>query len=98
MASLDPNRMKKKKKQQAVAVQGAYMIFPCNFTICDTAKWVLYTKSLIHICNSLQGLRVSRRFEDGKRFLNVRNENAVPVLALGVLELFFESYKITLSD
>ena len=28
----------------------------------------------------------------------MENENAVPVLALGVLELFFESYKITLSD
>ena len=35
IASLDPNRPKKKKKQQVVAATGIYMINPCNFTQCD---------------------------------------------------------------
>ena len=36
IASLDPNRPKKK--------QGNYMITPCNFSICDTIAWVLDTR------------------------------------------------------
>ena len=56
------------------------------------------TDSPIHICNLLQGLQVSRRFKDGERFLSVRNENHVPVLAVEVLSLAFESYRIELVD
>ena len=74
------------------------MITPCSFSICDTTNWVLDTGSPIHICNSLQGLQVSRRFEDGERFLNVENGSQVPVLALGVLKLVFESCTIILNE
>ena len=74
------------------------MITPCSFSICDTTNWVLDTGSPIHICNSLQGLRISRRFKEGERFLNVGDGSRVPVLALGVVELCFESCKILLSD
>ncbi len=35
IASLDPNRPK--KKMQSVADQGTYMITPCNFSICDNS-------------------------------------------------------------
>ena len=59
-ASLDLNRQKK-RKQQSTAEQGIYMINSCNFS---TTYWVLDTGSPIHICNSLQGLQVSRRFDD----------------------------------
>ena len=52
IATLDPNRLRK-KKQQGVAGQGTYVITPCSFSICDTTNWVLDTESLIHICNSL---------------------------------------------
>ena len=45
IASLDPNRPKKK--------QGTYMITPCNFFICDTTAWVLDIESPYHICNSM---------------------------------------------
>ena len=74
------------------------MITPCSFSICDITNWVLDTRSLIHICNSLQGLRISRRFKEGERFLNMGDGSRVPVLALGVVELFFESRKILLSE
>ena len=55
IATLDPNRPRK-KKQQGVAGQGTYVITPCSFSICDTTNWVLDTGSPIHICNSLQEL------------------------------------------
>ena len=74
------------------------MITPYSFSICDTTNWVLDTESPIHICNSLQGLQISRRFKEGERILNVGDGSRVPVLALGVMELCFESCKILLSD
>ena len=74
------------------------MIIPCSFSICDTTNWVLDIGSPIHICNSLQGLRISRRFKEGERFLNVGDGSHIPILALGVMELFFESCNTLLSE
>ena len=71
------------------------MIKSCNFS---TTNWVLDTGSSIHVCNSLQGLQVSRRFDDGEQFLSIRNGNRVPVLAIGVLSLVFESCTVELVD
>ena len=95
IASLDSNRQRKK---QAITGQGIYMITPCNFFIYDIIDQVLDTGSLYHICNSLQGLQVSRRFEQGQRFLNVGDGRSVPVLALEILKLIFESHTVVLSD
>ena len=74
------------------------MITPCNFPICDITDWVLDTDSPYHICNLLQGLQVSRRFEQDERFLNVGDGRPVPVLALGILKLVFESHTVVLND
>ena len=74
------------------------MITPCNFSIFDTMIWVLNTDSPINIYNSLQGLQVNRRFKDGERFLNVRDGRSVPVLALEIIKLVFDSHSIVLSD
>ena len=74
------------------------MITPYNFSICDTATWILDTESSIHICNSLQELQISRRFKDGERFLNVENGSLVPVLVLEVIKLIFESCIIMLNE
>ena len=74
------------------------MIKPCNFSIYDTANWVLDTGSPIHVCNSLQGLQVNARFKEGERFLNVGDGSSVPILALGVVKLGLESCNIILSD
>ena len=97
IANLDPNRPKK-KRQQGVAGQGTYVIKPYCFSIYDTTNWIIDIESPIHICNSLQGLQISRRFKEGERFLNVDDGSWVPVLALGVMKLCFESCKILLSD
>ena len=60
--------------------------------------WVLDTGSPINICNLLQKLLVSRRFEDGERFLNIRDERLVLVLAFGIIKFVFNSHIIVLSD
>ena len=64
------------------------MITPYNFSIYDSTTWILDIGSLFNICNSLQGLQVSRRFEEGKRFFNIGDGRSVPVLALGTLSLY----------
>ena len=74
------------------------MITPCNFFICDTTAWVLDTESPYHICNSMQGLQVSRRFDDGERFLNVGDGSKVSVLALGIMNLVINSRNVILSE
>ena len=94
IATLDPNRLRKK---QAVA-QGIYMITPYTFSICDTMIQILGTESPINICNSLQGLQISESFEEGKRFLNIRDRRSVSGLALGMIKLVFNSHIIILND
>ena len=67
------------------------MITPCNFSLIDTMTRVLDIESPIHICNSLQDLQDTRRFGEGKRFLNVGDGRSVSVIALGIIKLIFES-------
>ena len=49
------------------------------------------------MCNSLQGLQVSRRFEEGKRFLNIEDGRLIPILAIGIVKLVFKSNVVVLS-
>ena len=74
------------------------MITPCNFSICDSTTWVLDNESSFNICNSLQGLQVRKRFEEGERFLNVGDGRSVPILALETIKLVFKSNVIILSE
>ena len=74
------------------------MITLYNFFICDTTTWVLDAGSPYHICNSMQGLQVSRRFDEGERFLNVGDGSKVSVLALGIMNLVINSRTVILSE
>ena len=56
------------------------------------------TESPINICNSLQELQVSESFEEGERFLNVRDGRSFPVLALGIIKPIFDSQVVILND
>ena len=98
IATLDPNRPKNKRKKQSITSQGTYMITPCNFSICDTTTQVLNIESPINICNLLQVLQVSRKFQEDQQFQNIGDGSFVPVLALGTLQLAFESSSIMLDD
>ena len=46
----------------------------------------------------MQGLQVSRRFDEGERLLNIGDESKVPVLALGIMNLVINSRNIILSE
>ena len=74
------------------------MITSYNFSICDTTTWVLDTGSPYYICNLMQGLQVSRRFDEGERFLNVGDGSKVPILALGIMSLVINSRNVILSE
>ena len=74
------------------------MITSYNFSIYDITNWILDIDSPYHICNFLQGLQVSRRFEQGERFLNVGDGRSISVLALEILKLIFESHTVVLND
>ena len=74
------------------------MITPYDFSICDTTIWILDIGSPIHLCNLLQGLQVSKKFEKSERFLNVGDGRSVSVLALEILKLVFESHIVVLND
>ena len=74
------------------------MIKPYNFSIYDSTTWVLDTEIPFNICNSLQDLQVSSRFEEDKKFFNVRDGRLVSVLALGIIKLVFKFNIIILSE
>ena len=74
------------------------MIISCNFLIYNSTTWVLDTKSSFNIYNSLQDLQVSRRFEEGEKFLNIGDERPISVLALEIIKLIFKSNIIVLSE
>ena len=74
------------------------MITPCNFFIYDFTIWVLDTESPINICNSLQGLQVSRRFEEDERFFNVGDRRSVSVLDIEIIKFVFKSNIVVLDE
>ena len=74
------------------------MIIPCNFSICDTTFWILDIESSVHICNSLQKLQISKKFENDERFLNVEDESQISIWTLEIVELIFKSISVILSD
>ena len=74
------------------------MITLYNFLIHDSTTWVLDIESHFNICNSLQDLQVSRRFEEGEKFFNVGDGRSVSVLMLGTIKLVFKSNIIILSE
>ena len=74
------------------------MITLCNFSIYDSTIWVLDIESPFNICNSLQNLKVSRRFEEDEKIFNVEDGRPVPVLALRIIKLVFKSNIIILSE
>ena len=46
------------------------------------------------LCNLLLGLQVNEMFENGEKFLNVRDGNLIPILTLGIVELIFKYYHL----
>ena len=46
----------------------------------------------------MQRLQITESFEEGERFLNVGDGTSVPVLALRIVKLVFDSHIVVLDD
>ena len=57
------------KKQGKILTKNVFMI---SLTITDPTIWVLDTGSSFNICNTLQGLRITKRLNKGEMNLQVR--------------------------
>ena len=51
-----------------------------------------------HICKSLQGFQETRKLNEGEMFLTLANGSMIPVVAIGVFNLYFESRVLILED
>ena len=51
-----------------------------------------------HICNSLHGFQETRKLNEGEMFLTLANGSRIPIVAIGVFNLCFESRVLILED
>ena len=51
-----------------------------------------------HICNSLQGFQKTRKLNEGELFLTLAGGRRILVVAIGVVNLCFESRVLILED
>ena len=51
-----------------------------------------------HICNSLQGFQETRKLKEGELFLTLADGSKIPVVAVGVYNLYFKSRVLILED
>ena len=56
-----------------------------------TDSWYVDSGCTNHICNSLQGFQETRKFNEGELFLTLVDGSRIPVVAVGVVNLCFES-------
>ena len=63
-----------------------------------TDSWCMDSGCTNHICNSLQGFQETRKLKEGELFLTLANGSKIPVVAVGVYNLGFESRVLILED
>ena len=56
-----------------------------------TDSWCEDSGCTSHICNSLQGFQETRKLNEGETFLTLADGSRIPVVAIGVCNLCFES-------
>ena len=54
-------------------------------------SWSVDSSFTNHICNSLQGFQETRKLSEGELFLTLANGSKIPVVAVGVFNLCFDS-------
>jgi hypothetical protein len=60
--------------------------------------WCVDSGSTNHVCNSLQGLQVTRRLDEGEMYLTLGDGTKVPVHSIGIVKLCFNSKFLILSN
>ena len=63
-----------------------------------TDSWCVDSGSTNHICNSLQGFQETRKLNKGELFLTLAYGSKILVVAVGVVNLCFESRVLILED
>ena len=63
-----------------------------------TNSWCVDSSCTDHICNSLQGFQETRKLNEGEMFLTLADGSRIPVVAIGVCDLCFESRVLILED
>jgi hypothetical protein len=76
-----------KKKKGSETSASAINVIEINITVSSSDSWVFGTRSMIHTCNSLQGLSLTRRFAKGELDVHVGNGAKVAAIAVGTFHL-----------
>ena len=63
-----------------------------------TDSWCVDSGCTNHICNSLQVFQQTRKLNEGEMFLTLADGSRIPVVAIGVCNLYFESRVLILED
>ena len=63
-----------------------------------TDSWCVDSGCTNHICNSLQGFQKTRKLNEGELFLTLADRSRIPVVAIGVFNLCFDSRVLILED
>ena len=63
-----------------------------------TDSWCVDSSCTNYIYNSLQGFRETRKLNEGELFLTLADRSRIPVVAVGVFNLCFESRVLILED
>ncbi|KAG8381639.1 hypothetical protein BUALT_Bualt06G0142500 [Buddleja alternifolia] len=61
-------------------------------------SWCVDSGSTNHICNMLQGFQLTRQLSDGDMYLLMGDSTSVPVVAIGLVSLYFENRVLLLKD
>ena len=63
-----------------------------------TDSWCVDSSCINHICKSLHGFQESRKLNKGEMFLTLADRSRIPVVAIGVFNLYFKSRVLILED
>ena len=63
-----------------------------------TDSWCVDSSCTNHICNTLQGFQETRKLNEGELFLTLADGSRILVVAIGVVNLCFESRVLILED
>jgi len=83
------------KKQGKILMKNVFMI---SLTVTDPTIWVLDTGSCFNICNTLQGLRITKRLNKGEVNLQVGNGANVAAVAVGSVSLIMPTGRVLVLD
>jgi hypothetical protein len=81
------NYLEKQKKKGSETSTSGIDVIEINIEVSSSDSWVFDTGSMIHMCKSLQGLSLTRKFAKGELDVRVSNGVKVTAAAVGIYHL-----------